>query len=532
MVLACHGIGNILRRFGVIAAILLLSAACDVAPPQQSPPPSPVPDDAAPVPADPVDGDAGADDGVGDDGDDADDDEPRPAADVTLQPGADVAAQIDRAAAGATIRFTAGVYRGLQIEPRDGMTFIADDGAVLRGSTALSGFTREGGRWVVSGVQRPTDKPVQGEEWGFCDDGRDACVQPQDLYLDGKPLRRVTSVANVTSGTWYFDTAGGRVHLGDDPSGRRVELGTSRYAFHGSADDVTIDGFTIEHYATPGRQGAINPRVGRAGAAGLDWTVTDNVLRFNHGWGVKMETGMRIAGNVIRGNGQGGIGGVADRAVIEGHDVVDNCVAGFRCFGWEGGGMKLHGDDLTVRDNTVRSNRGHGIHTDIGCDRAVIDGNVVLDNQGAGIHHEISGSATITGNSVQRNGFRPTGVSEPGILVINSSEVEISGNEISGNARQIVLRQGDRTSAGILRAIAVSGNAIDLAGAGDVVVAKTQGVSAPGWGEDIAFSDNTYTVAAAAGTSRPFKWRDATMTIEQWRRQARQDADSEFVTGS
>ena len=520
---------------------MLLATACDVAPPQEpgaaatpSAPATAAPPAGVPVPEEPDEGPV--DDGATGDGATAGGagqgagGGAAGAADAVVRPGSDVAAIVDGADAGDRIRFMAGVYRGVEIVPKDGMTFVADGGVVLRGSTPLDGFARQGGRWVAAAQRAGDDRPAQGEEWGFCDDGRDACVQPEDLFVDGAPLTRVTSVSQVREGTWYFDTAAGRVHLGQDPAGHRVELGTTRYAFHGDADDVTIDGFTIEHYATPGRQGAINPRVGRVGAAGTGWTVANNRVRHNHGWGVKIEAGMRLVGNVLRGNGQGGVGGVADDVLIEGNDVVDNCTAGFRCFGWEGGGLKLHGDDITVRGNTVRANLGHGIHTDIGCDRAVIRDNVVTDNQGAGIHHEISGSAQITGNTVRGNGFRPTGASEPGILVLNSHDVTVRGNTVEANARAVVLRQDRRTDQGILRTVTVSGNDVTLDGAGSVVVAKEDGVDAPGWSQGVTFADNTYQVSSAAGQARPFTWRGTAMTIDEWRGTGH-DTGSDFVTG-
>lgn len=435
---------------------------------------------------------------------------------IEVSPNQDVVALVAESPEGSYFRFLPGEYRGVVIEPKDGMTFVADDGVVLTGAVGVEGFTAEDGTWSVVSPVAARSEPVEGEEWGFCDEGREACVYPEDLFIDGTQLVRMATEDDVTAGRWFLDPATGRLVIGDDPAGRSVELSHYPHAFHGQADSITIAGFEIEKYATPGRQGAINPRVGRVQGAGVDWTVADNAIRWSHGWGVKLEDGMEVSGNVLEFNGQGGIGGVATNVVITNNRVAGNCVAGYRCFGWEGGGMKLHVEDAVVSGNTVEGNLGHGIHTDRWCQRVRVESNLVTDNQGAGIHHEISGSAVISGNVVTGNGFAPDRPQEPGILVLSSSDTQVLDNTVEENALGIVLRQDERVQDGILRDVVVRSNAVTTESGPAVVFGGSPGTGFVGeWGTNLVFEANRYVFSEAVETA--FRWEGRPVTVEEWK---------------
>lgn len=437
--------------------------------------------------------------------------------DLVVEPSDDVLALIRSMPSGATIKFGAGTYRELEIEPKDDQTFVGEPGAVLNGSRVLTGFEREGGVWTVDGQDHGSPQAVQDEEWGFCDDDRPSCVFPEDLFVDGVPLRRADQARDVGPGTWFFDYDRDSVTIGDDPTGRLVEVSAARWAFHGSADRVEIRGFEIAQYATPGRQGAINPRVGRIGPAGRSWIVRNNQIRHAHGWGIKVENGMVISDNVIVGGGQGGIGGVGDGMLIEHNLIEGNCIAGYRCFGWEGGGMKLSSSETTIRGNVVAANLGHGIHTDIDCVDVIIEDNLVTDNQGVGIDHEISGRAVIRTNTVLRNGFRPDGGTEAGIYVLSSSDVLVEGNVVEGNGDGIFLRQDRRTSEGLLERVTVRGNHIQMDGGAKTGFAfSARAFSASPAAAGIVFEDNTYVLDSADREDPPFQADDARLEIDGW----------------
>ncbi len=450
--------------------------------------------------------------------------------DLVVTPEDDVAAIIASAPVGATIRFTSGTYRELEIEPKDDQTYIAEPGAVLNGSRVLTGFRREGAVWTLGGQVHGSPEAVEGNEWGFCDEDRPACVFPEELFVDGERLLRVPSERAVEPETWYFDYEGDRIIVGTDPTGRQVETSVARWAFHGESDRVEIRGFEIVQYASPGRQGSINPRRGgRIGPAGRSWTVVGNTFRNSHGWAVKMEDGMTLADNVIAGGGQGGVGGVAEGVLIEHNLIEGNCTAGFRCLGWEGGALKLSTSDATIRANVVRGNFGHGLHTDIDCVDVVIEANLVVDNQGAGIHHEISGRAAIRSNTVVGNGYRPDGERDAGIFVLSSSDVLVEDNVVERNANGIFLRQDHRTSEGLLERVVVRGNEVIMgAGAKSGFAFSERALFVDPSAAQIVFEANRYVLTEGVAEEQPFQADDDRLDVDGWRTSGR-DVDGSFV---
>lgn len=433
---------------------------------------------------------------------------PAAASDIVVSPGQNVASIVAAAPAGSTIRFRPGVYRMLEIAPKDGMRMIADPGAILKGSKILTGFVASGGDWYVGGQTQGSNAPVQGDEWGYCNDDRPACVYPEELFVNGARLRRVMTRAEVQPGTWFFDYAADRIWMGDNPAGRLVETSVSRWAFHGSSDNVRVEGFAMLQYATPGRQGTVNPRVGRAGAAGVNWQVVGNTILTSHGWAVKIEDGIIISDNTMNWNGQGGIGGVGDDIVVEHNTIKFSCATGFRCFGFEGGALKIDSDGFYLGYNVIESNWGHGLHPDITSSGGEIVGNVVVNNEGVGIHYETSTDVVISANTVTGNGFRKTGAREPGILVLNSSGVDITGNVVTGNALGIMIRQDTRTSRGIVGDVVVSGNTVTLGSGQRTGIGTLSGV---GIGS-VSFTGNTYTHTE----SSPFVYDGRIQTVAQW----------------
>jgi parallel beta-helix repeat protein len=244
--------------------------------------------------------------------------------------------------------------------------------------------------------------------------------------------RRVTSIDQVKSGTWYFDYKAERVWVSDDPRSRNVEVGVSRFAFAGKARNVVIHGLVIEKYASPAQFGAIDVPAEASG-----WLVEGNEVRQAHAAAIRSDAPITIRDNALHHNGQEGIrlnGGAG--SLVETNTIFNNGTVGFDS-GWEAGGAKfLATDGLTVRKNAVYANKGAGLWTDGSNNDTVYDGNKVYDNAGQGIMHEISYAATIANNTVYGNGLGfDTWLWGAQILVSNSPNVEIYGNEVSVPAR-------------------------------------------------------------------------------------------------
>jgi parallel beta-helix repeat protein len=362
---------------------------------------------------------------------------------------------------------------------------------------------------VASGQTQDNADRTSGD--GICLADHPRCFHPEDLFFDDVPLRHVGSLGEVGAGKWYFDYAADKIYFADDPTGHRVETSVSRYAFQGTATGVTIRSLVIEKYANPLQQGAVSP-------AGANWLVEDNTIRLTHGEGMRIFDGARLLRNKALRNGQQGVGGVANGALIEGNEIAFNNFAGVNS-NWAAGGVKINGrsgiltQDVTLRDNNVHDNVGMGLWCDFNCIRIAYDHNTVWNNTGWGIQQEIGYAATITNNTLTNNGG--------GVFVSTSQDVEVANNTITGKYAILGLQETRGTGVFgtlILANMNVHDNVVTLpSGAGDgqhVGVIQTNGDASVFSTRNNRFTANRYTLS---GVQRPFAWLNAYRTATEWR---------------
>ena len=82
-----------------------------------------------------------------------------PAKEVLVRPGDNAQQLVEQNPPGTTFRFTAGLYRGVSIAPKDRDSFVGDPGAILNGSQVLQ-FERRGSYWVAAGQTNPDEEAV------------------------------------------------------------------------------------------------------------------------------------------------------------------------------------------------------------------------------------------------------------------------------------------------------------------------------------------------------------------------------------
>ena len=363
----------------------------------------------------------------------------------TPNSGVNIASVVAASPEGTHFVFGPGIYRNLQIVPKNNDVFTGNPGATLNGSVQLTSFSLVGGLW------RAVNQTQVGAVNGFCDSAHPMCNHSEDLYYDDRPLLAVASIANVVSGTWFFDHSSQSIYLADNPNGHKVETSVTRNAFSGPAQNVTIQGFTIEKYAIPGQFGAVGDQY-----PGTGWIVKNNEIRLNHGAGISLASNGQAVQNFVHNNGQLGIAtadttnSTANNILIEDNEISFNNWAGFDT-GWAAGGAKLcSAVNLSVRDNYVHDNFGPGLWTDVFSNGVLYSGNAVRNNMGSGIVHEIGYTATIRNNTVSGN-YQAGNAWYWGaqIMIQNSRNVEVYGNlaEVAGNRGQgIVIVQQDRGS--------------------------------------------------------------------------------------
>jgi hypothetical protein len=362
-------------------------------------------------------------------------------ADVFLAPGEDVQEILESSPEGTRFHFEPGIYRQQTIHPKDRQEFIGQDGVVLSGAIVLANwkkFTRpktavaepSSGLWVTEGL------PPAVEGGGKCMEGRNFCNWTEDLFFGDRPYERVGDLDELGPGTWYRSDS--RAYLADDPTGHSVELGVTPVAFGGDAEGVVLRNLIVEKYASEAQRGAIDLREARG------WVLSEVTARWNHGVGLYIGPRTHVDGGSFSYNGQMGIGGTGERAMIEGVEIAFNNYAGYS-WGWEAGGTKFSRmKGLVVRDSCVHHNDGPGLWTDIDNVDVVYEGNVVFANTGDGIKHEISLDAIVYDNIVAHNGVDfDSWLWGSQILVQNSRNVRVLANivevsESAGNGISVV----------------------------------------------------------------------------------------------
>lgn len=350
---------------------------------------------------------------------------------VEIRPGESLAAAVDSHPKDTTFLLRAGIHRMQSARPKNGNLFQGERGAILSGAKLLVSFAREGSHWVASGQTQ------QGQTNGACQSAHPGCAYPEDLFVDDVPLRHVRTLPELGPGRWHFDYRAGRIYLGENPAGRRVETSVLRHAFQSTASNVTIRGLVIEKYAVPAQCGAIQAAAGLGDndELGTGWLVESNELRLNHGAAIRLGHRMRILGNYIHHNGQIGMVGRGDDVRVESNEIAFNNYAGFNA-GWEAGGAKfVKTNRLVARGNFCHDNSGPGMWTDIDNYQSLYENNIVTGNSGAGIFHEISYDAVIRGNIVRRNGKGfDAWIWGAQILVSSSRNTEVHSNLVEVDA--------------------------------------------------------------------------------------------------
>jgi parallel beta-helix repeat protein len=344
---------------------------------------------------------------------------------VSISPGTTIQTVVDANPAGTTFVLQPGMYR-LQspINPKTGDSFVGQTAcappatscpAVLSGSTVIGNLAvYNGTNYQVTGQ---TQQGVQ-QYTTECVPAWLGCFYPEDLFFDGVPLQHLysASLPTILTGQWWFDYTNHIIYFHDNPSGHTVETSVvptvAKVPSGPGVSNITFQYLTIEEFAAPLAQGAIDPTSEGGGNpnASLNWLVQNCEILLNHAVGVHINYGTQVLNSYVHNNGQMGIGGGTNSGtaqsglVVSGNTVTYNNYANVSP-AWGAGGIKF-GNSLgvVVRGNTVTNNTGAGIHFDDQSSLPLIDSNTVSNNVG-GIVYEVSlVSALVRNNVLQGNG--------------------------------------------------------------------------------------------------------------------------------
>jgi tetratricopeptide (TPR) repeat protein len=174
---------------------------------------------------------------------------PCPSGAIAVMPGSSIQTAVDQAGPNAAFCLKNGMHRVQVVRPLDGQSFYGEGGTILNGSRLLTQFGREGSYWVAGGQTQ------HGQRHGECMSTAPACDLPEAVFIDDQPLNQVLTKDEVKPGSFYFDYAGDRIYLADDPTGHKVEATVGAFAFRSLASNVLIENLIIEKYASPAQSG-------------------------------------------------------------------------------------------------------------------------------------------------------------------------------------------------------------------------------------------------------------------------------------
>ena len=206
-----------------------------------------------------------------------------PPSSIAVSPGGLTQAVLSGGGPNATFCLEPGTYRQTStITPLAGQRIVSrlPRQALINGCTLhpASNFTFSAGRWFIGGqTQQGTiyaDAAGQGQELG----------RPEQVFFDDAPLIQVATLAELSSGEFFFDYTANEIWIADNPSGHQIEIGKDlELPFSEANDNVTLEGLVVEKWNTYARSAAIR--------LGDGWTVSDCESRFNYGTAFSIRDG-------------------------------------------------------------------------------------------------------------------------------------------------------------------------------------------------------------------------------------------------
>jgi mannuronan 5-epimerase len=371
---------------------------------------------------------------------------------------------VDTVPAGSTIVLRGGVYRGTNVYVNKTLTFQAYPGEQIwiKGSEVVSGWVQDGSAWRSDGWV-PVSSMAPGGNTNSIDPAYPAADYPDQVFLDGVPLRQVLQMSDLGPGKFYVDHSVQKLWISDNPTGKIVEASSLDMAMFVAASNTKILGLAFMHYA---------PTINTPAAVILN---APNIMVENCVFAFNAYAGLQVNGNVNNAslgyvirtndfvyNGARGLGGYAPNgSIIERNYIGYNNTEHFKIY-WDAAGAKFaHAWYLVVRDNIFEGNLSKGFWCDWACYELKFVRNLARGNSGAGFYYELSQNAVIASNLVYNN--------QIGINATQSGDLAVWNNTISNNGSNIAVDSygavdpvtgatGDATAPGIVRNNVVKNN--------------------------------------------------------------------------
>jgi parallel beta-helix repeat protein len=319
------------------------------------------------------------------------------------------------------------------------MSIVGSRDTEITGLDVWSVWSASNGAWVSAQAA----STVRGG--GECRSTAGECHTRVEVFIDRTPLS--LSTANVPEVGSFSVRPDGRIAIGADPAGHVVEVTARARWLDVQAADVSIAHVSFFAAANDPQAEDAALRVTSADR----FSLSGSTLVAAHGalLGIVGGSGISISGNRLSDAGQEGLALTRARDVrVSGNDISGNNTAGFDPEWEAGAGKATRVHSVQFTDNTVADNRGPGLWCDIACSDVEFSGNRVSGNERSGILYEISNAGRIDGNVLWSNGWGKTAWGwGAAILISTSATTSVSRNVVAWNADGITVVRQDRPDA-------------------------------------------------------------------------------------
>ncbi|MFK4853371.1 right-handed parallel beta-helix repeat-containing protein [Microbacterium sp. ZW T6_19] len=356
-------------------------------------------------------------------------------------PYGSLAYAVAKAPSGATLVLRGGTYHETVTIPIGKKLTIQSypgEAVWLDGRSKVTGWQQSGSAWAVSGWSYDFDRRVSfskssDETSRWTDATNPYAGYPDQVWVDGVAQRQVGSATQLTSGTFFVDTAQKKLVLGSDPTGKTVQASTLQKALTIAGSGSTVRGLGVRGYATTVNQmGAITVEVPKITLENL--VITQNATIGLYAWAADHQ----FRNLTVTQNGLMGIGAnKADRLSIKNSQVDGNNVERFKPAPVSGGMKITASSDVVIQDSTFSDNVSSGLWFDMSAYNATIVGNTISGNGRYGLLYEASEKALIADNTFANAGHTA-------LMIYNAGGVQIWNNTFASNARSFWFMQDER----------------------------------------------------------------------------------------
>jgi len=359
------------------------------------------------------------------------------AAGSATAPFATVQKAINAAASGATIVLRQGSYHeSLTIPSGKKLTIQSypNEAVYLDGSSVVSNWVPSGSVWKATGWNHVFDASPTftrgapdgtSSGWQWINPAYPMASHPDQLWVGGTAMSQVASAAQVTAGTFFYDTAAQTLVLGTNPSGKEVRASDLQKAITVAGAGFTLKGVGVRRYApSVPDMGAVTDYAGTGTFENVSFA--DNATT-----GIALGgSGHTLHGVTVARNGLLGVQtNYSDNLTLDGVLAFGNNAEHFNTSPVSGGVKITRSRGITVENSAFVNNLSHGLWFDESVYGMTIAHNDSLRNAGNGIVIEISATATIADNVVSRNAF-------DGLKLNDVSNVQVWNNTLADNTNR------------------------------------------------------------------------------------------------